>query len=316
MAMIETVLSFNGSATPNKGPDWFDRPFWSMERLPGQLMGLGGSCGDGGALCGLGASNTVSDHAAVDKAEALYKAAGFNANCREDLVGSPGVGMSYYNRVCSINGKDGFGVDNVVYSYPNGLPAHFIQTINEGLGLTNVYSDPKKDTRYDPPPVTGGSGGGGTGTINDGQEAAAAKKSLTDAMDTLGVGGNQAILAKLNAEFTKGLVWWLQSHKDYTGLSAYTAAGAVSTVRQWIKDLGITAPPPADKVPAPTGSGQGGNADTPNAAKKKADEEKKKADDKSGTTTDNKIFGMDSTTFLLIAAAGVGVMVMQNKGRR
>ena len=306
MAMIETVLSFNGSATPNKGPDWFDRPFWSMERLPGQLMGLGGSCGDGGALCGLGASNTVSDHAAVDKAEALYKAAGFNANCREDFVGSPGTGMNYYNRVCTINGRDGFGVDNVVNSYPNGLPAHFIQTIKEGLGLTNIYSDPNKNTKYDPPPVTGGSGGGtGTGKLTDAQEQAAAKKSLTDAMDELGVGGNQSILAKLNAEFTKGLTWWLQSHANYTGLAAHTASGAINTVRQWIKDLGVTPPPPANKVPSDTGSGQGGNTEIP--AKK----------DETGkvVVTDDKIFGMDSTTFLLIAAAGVGVLMMNKKGR-
>ena len=44
MAMIDTVLNFNGSATPNKGPDWFDRDFWDMERLPGQLMGLSAGC--------------------------------------------------------------------------------------------------------------------------------------------------------------------------------------------------------------------------------------------------------------------------------
>ena len=141
--------------------------------------------------------------------------------------------------------------------------------------------------------------------MTDAQEQAAAKKSLTDAMDALGVGGNQSILTKLNAEFTKGLTWWLQSHANYSGLAAHTAAGATNTVRQWIKDLGITEPPPANKVPSDTGSGQGGNTEV--GTKTKTDE--------TTPVTDGTILGMDSNTFLLVAAAGVAVLLM-NKGRR
>jgi len=142
MAMLDTVLNFNGSESANKGPDWFGRPFWDMERLPGQLMGL--------EINSLGEANTVSSHDVLAKAQALYEGAGFTASCREDKVDYPGG--SYFNRVCTINGKDGFGADNVVYSYPNGLPAYFVQQIQAMLAPDqNIYSDPNKQTLYTAP---------------------------------------------------------------------------------------------------------------------------------------------------------------------
>ena len=311
--MIETVLNFNGSATPNKGPDWFDRPFWSMERLPGQLMGLG--CDDGGAVCGMGAAcPTVPSSPPSAAILSSPSCSPTDSGCVV-LSGQ----IQQYNNALKIKATADWNrlicESNKCLNQDNTdcnsrFPAVPVPPRPNAPGQVDLQWDNGFVTGYarpaDPPPVTGGSGGGtGTGKLTDAQEQAAAKKSLTDAMDSLGVGGNQSILAKLNAEFTKGLTWWLQSHANYTGLAAHTASGAINTVRQWIKDLGVTPPPPANKVPSDTGSGQGGNTEIP--AKK----------DETGkvVVTDDKIFGMDSTTFLLIAAAGVGVLMMNKKGR-
>lgn len=290
MAMLDTQLDFGGSPSANIGPGWWGEVFHPVKRLPGQLLGLGYAL-----------TNTVSDHAAVDKAESLYRAAGFSADCREDAVtwapGSP----PYFNRACSINGKDGFGVDNVVGSYPNGLPSYFIQQINEAMGL-NTYSDPNRRTLYDSNVTTPPASASG-GSVND-TELAGARQALMSAMTSNGVAGNAALLAKLETAMRDGVAWWMQSHSNYAGLSAWTTANANEAVQSWMRELGVKAPDGAAKQPTNTGSGQGGNTDTPG----------EKQDDTSLFSSSSS-FSISSPMVLIGAAVVVGFMMMNKGGR-
>lgn len=299
MAMIETVLNFNGSATPNKGPDWFDRDFWDMERLPGQLMGLGAECqpippSPPSTAILSSPSCSPQDSACIALTGQIQQ---YNIALKAKATADWNRLICEHNKCLNQDSTDCLSRFPAVYvpPRPNAPGQVDLQWDN---GFVTGYARPA-----DPPPSTAGSGGG------DAAEVTNAKRYLTDAMNTLGVGGNQAILAKLNDEFPKGLAWWLQSHKDYSGLAAHTAANAITSVRQWIKDLGVTPPPPAEKVPSSSGSGQGGNTNTP-------DTEKKTGGKDPLPTSDGKILGMDSKTFMIVAAVGAGLLVMNQKGGR
>lgn len=70
--MLETVLSFGGSATPQIGVDWFGEPFRPIKRLPGQLMGLGMTSEEARRILSVGTYGGTYTQAQVDEAQRVY----------------------------------------------------------------------------------------------------------------------------------------------------------------------------------------------------------------------------------------------------
>lgn len=70
--MLDTVLSFGGSATPQIGVEWFGDALRPIKRLPGQLMGLGMTAEEARRILSVGTYGGTYTQAQVDEAHGVY----------------------------------------------------------------------------------------------------------------------------------------------------------------------------------------------------------------------------------------------------
>ena len=70
--MLDTVLSFGGSAYPQIDAGWFGDPLRSIVRLPGQLMGLGMTAEEARRILSVGTYGGTYTQAQVDEAHGVY----------------------------------------------------------------------------------------------------------------------------------------------------------------------------------------------------------------------------------------------------